>query len=125
MTIDLRPDDDISEELAARIANLAFALSEDAQISLLAQGEAAGEDATVLVRIASGGTDLAEPGVPLVLVGDMRADALASRMRTALATSETRPREVLVDVSTAVRADEREAQHAAVLLLDALCAALD
>lgn len=123
--IDLRPDDASSAELAARIANLAFALTENAQLSLLARGERPAKDASVLVRLVGNGTDLALPGVPLVLVGDDRTDALASRMRTALVASDARPREVLVDVSTAVGGEEREAQKAAVLLLDALCAALD
>ncbi len=124
-TIDVRPEDASTEELAARIANLALALTDEAQVSLLARGEPPGRDAMVLVRVASGGTDLAVPGVPLVLVGDIRAEELASRMRTALETSETLPREVLVDVSTTVDGDERQAQQAAVQLLDALCAALD
>lgn len=123
--VDVRPEDPFSEELAARITNLAFALTENAQISLLAQGEEPGRDTTVLVRVIGGGTDLANPGVPLVLVGDMTAEKLASRMRTALAMSDRQPRAVLVDVSTAVQTDERQAQQAAVLLLDALCAALD
>ncbi len=123
--VDVRPEDVRSQELAARITNLAFAWTELAQINLLGPGEDASADAAVLVRMTSGGTDLAEPGVPLVLVGDMRGDTLASRMRTALAASDKRPRAVLVDVSAGIRTDEREAQQAAVLLLDALCAALD
>ena len=123
--IDVRPEDGFSAELAARIANLASAQNENARLRLLATGEEPSEDAAVLVRLAGSGMDLAVPGVPLVLVGYESSDALASRMQTALATSEGLPREVLVDVSGAVGGEEREAQQAAVLLLDALCAALD
>jgi peptidoglycan hydrolase-like protein with peptidoglycan-binding domain len=123
--IDVRPEDAASEELAARISNLAFALTDAAQLGLLARGEAPATDAEVLVRLAGGGTDVAVPGVPLVLVGGEKIDALASRMRTALATSTSRPREVLVTVPSGAQDDEREAQQAAVVLLDALCAALE
>ncbi len=126
--IALRPEDATAQELAARVANLALALTDDSQTCLLGMGEVPYEGTAVLVRITGDGMDLAVPGVPLVLVGDTGAAALASRVRTALAASGTAPREVLVDVSPslpAVRGDEREAQQAAVLLLDALCAALD
>jgi len=126
--IALRPEDAAAQELAARVANLALAITDDARTGLLGMGEVPYEGTAVLVRITGGGMGLAVPGVPLVLVGDSGAAALASRMRTALAASGTSPREVLVDVSPALpaeRGDEREAQQAAVLLLDALCAALD
>jgi peptidoglycan hydrolase-like protein with peptidoglycan-binding domain len=123
--IDVRPDDAASEELAARIANLAFALADRAQLGLLARGEAPAEDAEVLVRLTASGTDVAVPGVPLVLIRDEKIGVLGSRMRTALATCESRPREVLVQVPIAADGEEREAQQVAVLLLDALCAALE
>ncbi len=123
--IDVRPEDAASEEFTARVANLAFALTDDARISLLARAEEPAADADVLVRVQGGGTDLAVPDVPFVIVGDAVPDVLASRMRIAFAASDAKPREVLVDVSSAMSGGEREAQQAAVLLLDALCAALD
>lgn len=121
----VRPEDAATEELAARVANLAYATTEAAQTVLLARGEAPPADISVLVRLADGGTSLALPGVPLVVLGAVEPQALAARMAAALEASEGRLREVVVHVTHAVASDEPSAQRAAVMLLDAVCAALD
>lgn len=127
VAVALRPDDAESREIAARVANLAAALatSDTGHVRLLATGEDPDAETSVMVRLVGSGTALASPGIPLVMVGESGAAALSARLRTGLLASAGTPREVIVDVSSASTRDERDAQHAAVLLLDALAVALD
>lgn len=125
ITIAVRPEDAASEELAARVTNLAYATTEAALTALLARGETPPADVSILVRLADGGMSLAVSGVPLVALGPAEREALASRMAAALQASEGSPREVVINVSSALDGDEQTAQRAAVTLLDAICAALD
>jgi peptidoglycan hydrolase-like protein with peptidoglycan-binding domain len=125
VAIAVRPDDAAAEELAARIANLALATTEDAQITLLGRGEQPYEDTAVLLRITGGGTSIALTGVPLVSLAGIEVAAFAPRMAAAFIVSEGRCREVVVDVSAVVEGNEQAQQRVAVTLLDALCSALD
>ena len=125
VAIALRPDDGAAEELAARIANLALATTESARLTLHGRGEQPYEDAVILLRITGGGTPVAVSGVPLVSLEGVEATALAARMAAALAASERRPSEIVVDASSVAQRDEQAEQRAAVILLDALCDALD
>jgi peptidoglycan hydrolase-like protein with peptidoglycan-binding domain len=125
VAIAVRPDDAAAEELAARIANLALATTEDAQTSLLGRDEEPYEDTEVLLRISGSGTSIALTGVPLVVLAGAEGATLAPRMAAAFIVSEGRCREVMVDVSAVVEGSEPEQQRVAVTLLDALCSALD
>lgn len=126
VSIAIRPDDSPSQELAARIANLALALAEDAATMLLARGESPYPNTHALVRLVGAGTSLAVPGLPLVVfTGDTGASTLTARMAAAFEASDDQPRQVLVDVSAVLTGDEQAEQRAAVVLLDAVCSVLD
>ena len=125
VAIALRPDNAAAEQLAARIANLALAMTETARLTLHGRDEHPYEDAVILLRIAGAGTPVAVSGVPLVSLEGADAPALATRMAAALGASVRRPSEIVVDASTVTQLDEQVEQRAAVMLLDALCDALD
>jgi peptidoglycan hydrolase-like protein with peptidoglycan-binding domain len=127
VSVALRPEDSDSREIAARIANLAAALSpaDTNRLELLGIAEEPRPETSVLVRVTGLGSAFEAAGTPLVVLGEAHAPELASRLKTGLMASLGRPQEVIVDVSSALSRDEMAAQHAAVLLLDALAAALE
>ena len=107
-------------DVASRLVNVALASDDQAGISLLDATDSRAPE--LLVTLVSH-ADSAERGVPTVLCGSDPVPALAARMVTAFAATESSCAHVVVALSDDV-CDERARQREAVRLLDALCAAL-
>jgi hypothetical protein len=112
--------DDRGHGIAGRVVNLAQATSEQARVVLIPQGEDAPAGTQFALRISCGGTESAYLGSPLVRAGG--GDLLATRLVTALSTESS---EVIVEFDDSLCEGEREEQHAAVALLDAVCLAFE
>ena len=114
--------DEGGRRIAARLVNLAHATTESARMSLL-EDEGSLPAEGVVLRVYGSGTARAVTGLPLVQMGS--PELLASRLLTAIEAASGRYEEVVVELEAASSHDEREDQRAAVLLLDAICAAFD
>ena len=115
-------DDEVGRRIAERLVNLAHATSSSVGV-MLGGGIDASPTATTL-RIGTGGMAHAVSGQP-TFVNLADPDALAQRLRTAFGSIEESRREIVIDVAVSDSVDEREDQRAAVMLLDAVCAAFD
>lgn len=117
-----RHTDDVGLELAERLANLAVAACPDA--SIVISGPREPEEAPMHVVLVLGeGLGTNGPSAR-VSVGDEYGGELSARLMTALETVAAVPRRVGVELAPGHAHDERWLQHAAVGLLDGLCAAL-
>ena len=116
-------DDEAGARVAERLVNLAHASTEQAKIHLSHDGEPEPE-AVVMLRLCGSGSARAVKGCPVVSM--LSAELLDARLATAVAAlGGTGAREILIEVGESPAADERDDQRAAVLLLDAVCAAFD
>ena len=115
-------DDEIGRRIAKRVVNLAHATTEAARMHVLGEEEVISAEAVVL-RLCGFGSEGTKLGRPHV-----RADepaALAVRLLTAIATVNTGCREVVIELGGDASVNELEEQRAAILVLDATCAAFD
>ncbi|NTU72231.1 MAG: peptidoglycan-binding protein [Coriobacteriia bacterium] len=115
-------DDAAGEEVARRLVNLAHASTERAQLHGHVEGEQVPRGGVVM-RVCCGGSARAEPGRPVVHVSGH--DGLVARLLTALEAAAGQPREVVIEFEPQLCGTELADQQAAVLLLDAVCAAFD
>jgi peptidoglycan hydrolase-like protein with peptidoglycan-binding domain len=115
-------DDEPGRRIAARVANLAHATTEAARMHVQAQGETV-EAGGVLFRLCGTGSEVAVPGRPHVRVDE--PEALAARLLTAIASVGQGCREVVLELGGSLSDDGLAEQRAAVLVLDAICAAFD
>jgi len=115
--------DDVSgQRIAERVVNLAHATTAAALIHVLADASEATVD-TLVFRLCGSGSEPPMPGRPHVRADE--PDALAARLLTAVATVRGGCREVVVELGGVGGDDELGQQRAAVVVLDALCAAFD
>jgi hypothetical protein len=121
--VDVRHTDGLGHEVAGRLANLAAAACAGAsfQVRPYADGEVPDGGRIVFVL---GGVLPADSPAALVTVGDGYDTPVAARVVTALETAAWPVRSVAVLLDGASASDEQWLQHAAVGLLDGLCAAL-
>jgi Putative peptidoglycan binding domain len=115
-------DDAPGARIAERVVNLASATAEASLVRLLGTGEDVPEEALV-VRLCGTGSEAPEHGRPHVRVDE--PDALAARLLTAVASIRGGYREVVIELGGSAGNDEVGEQRAAVLVLDALCVAVD
>ncbi|HEY5541204.1 MAG TPA: peptidoglycan-binding protein [Coriobacteriia bacterium] len=115
-------DDESGRRIAERVVNLAHATTEAALVHVLGDAEEVPAD-TVVFRLCGTGSEPAQPGRPHVRADE--PDALAARLLTAVATVRDGCREVVVELGGTLTTDDLEEQRAAVLVLDAVCAAFD
>ena len=115
-------DDESGRRIAARVVNLAHATTEAARMHVLLEGEMV-EPGGVLFRLCGTGSEAAVPGRPHVRVDE--PEALAARLLTAVASVGKGCREVVLELGGHAVDDGLEEQRAAVLVLDAICAAFD
>lgn len=120
--------DSLGRGVASRMANLAHATIADARVT---SAETLGNSPshTMLMAGIASVRDFGSGRIPVVTYADDRK--FPQRLRTAVDSAGTRPRRIVVDVSSAVGGqdlseNERESieQHIAVVLLDAFCMAL-
>lgn len=118
-------EDPVSRNVAGRVWNLAMATSESCSVELVDTPDDVSDSAQALIIISySSLPDNVAHGVGNVILND--PDTLAARLRTALQSSDTTPRVVRVEMPAERGAfTVSDAQTYAVLLLDALCSALD
>lgn len=123
--IAITADDPISRNVAGRIWNLAHATVDDCDVRLLDSAD--GVDGSVRVLLVLSTAPLPEnvaSGVGNVILDDI--DTLPMRLRTAIQSSGTTPPTIRIELpvgtSTFTMGDS---QTFAVLLLDAICLALD
>ncbi|MBW6469351.1 MAG: peptidoglycan-binding protein [Coriobacteriia bacterium] len=111
-----------AEDVASRTVNLALATDSAARVMLAT--DAAHPDADVVLDILSG-ESTHEAGPPTVSLTTADTGDLAGRVAVALAVSRDESPRVARIVLPGLGADEHERQRIAVLLLDAVCLALD
>lgn len=110
-------------EVATRLANLAVAACADASVMIEAWGETLPESAQVVLAIGCPPLPASAPAAR-VAVEPAYGGELSARLVTALETVSGPRRAVSVELACGQEGDERWLQHAAVGLLDGLCAAL-
>ena len=111
--------DRAGERVAARVANLAHAASEDAHVWHVEAHAEPPQDARLVVHVCEDGTTCASEGRPVVAIG---GENLVSRLVTAVSAAQPGRPEVVVELGEGMAGEERQEQRAAVILLDALCA---
>lgn len=114
--------DSAAEDVASRTVNLALATDSTARVMLAT--DAAHPDVDVILEILSG-ESTEETGAPTVSVTTIDTPDLAARLTVALAVSRDESPCVARIVLPGLGVDEHERQRIAVLLLDAVCLALD
>lgn len=125
VSIMVKGADETGGRVAERVVNLAHATTKDACTELLEPDASPPKDATVVVELAASGTLPAVPGRPIVHMGEPDDESVTVRLLTAFASAGPGCREIVIELPEAVLRDERAGQRAAVLVLDALCAAFD
>ncbi|HEY3316938.1 MAG TPA: peptidoglycan-binding protein [Coriobacteriia bacterium] len=110
-------------EVATRLANLAVAACSEASVVIGGCGE--GRDVAAQVVLVIGGSPLpSDAPAARVAIEASYGSEPSARLVTALETVPGPRREVGVELAAGRESDERWLQHAAVGLLDGLCAAL-
>ncbi len=122
-TICLFGTDDFSRSVASRASNLAFATNPSSKIVSAEMLSVAPDDDMLLIHIV---TDAADDLTPTVVYSD--DDSFASRLSGAIGVARARTpqriRIVFPSTTWEEAGAERSAQHFAITMLDALCAAL-
>lgn len=108
-------------EITARLVNLVQA-SDDRALLWTTDATSVHPQPEIVIELGAG-EDFVAPGTPVVSLGDDGPDALAGRILTALAVTDSPCKRLVVDVGSPTM-DEQTLQRSAVRLLDALCAAL-
>ena len=123
--IAITAEDPISRNVAGRIWNLAHATIDSCGIDLLGAPEATSPDAqALLVLSASALPENVASGVGNVMLDDF--ETLPPRLRTAIQSSHATPPTARIELPVGSSAfTVGDAQTFAVILLDAICAALD
>ena len=118
-------NDPISRNVAGRIWNLAHATVEDCGLELVDSTDTVSPDARVVIVLSAiPQPENAVTGVGNVMLDDL--DTLPLRLRTAIQSSNTTPRTARIELPVGEAAfTMSDAQTFAVLLLDAICAAMD
>ena len=118
-------EDPISRNVAGRIWNLAHATVEDCGLELADSADAIRTNARVVIALSTiPQPENAVTGVGNVMLDDL--DTLSLRLRTAIQSSSTTPRTARIELPVGEAAfTMSDAQTFAVLLLDAICAAMD
>jgi hypothetical protein len=114
--------DESGRRIAERVANLALATTDAARMHVLRDGESVPADG-VLFRLCDIGSRVAIPGQPHVRMDE--PEVLAARLLTAVTTVGRGRREVVLELGGTMSCGELEEQRAAVIVLDAICAAFD
>jgi hypothetical protein len=109
--------------VAQRLANLAFATTAEARVTVLDESVRLPEDTVFVLRICGHGSADSLPGRPVVRRGD--SATFASRLRTAFETARRCGGDVAIELEDVQEGDEHAEQRAAVQLLDAVCAVFD
>jgi lysozyme family protein len=115
-------EDEVGMRVAERFVNLAHATTSHARTRLVAS-EVDSSTSGAVLRICGTGKAPAVLGRPVVNADDR--EAIASRLLTALSAVSGARREVTIELDVDRCGDELSDQRAAVLLLDAVCAAFD
>lgn len=115
-------EDAAGRRITERLVNLAKASTPLAKM-VMADSRSDAPLGSVVLCIRGSGTGRAVSGRPLVSAID--ADSLPARLITAVQATSIDHREIVIEVHLADADDEREAQRAAVLLLDAVCLTFD
>ena len=120
--------DPIARNVAGRVWNLAGATTEKSGLSLIDSPQATTSDIqAVLVICSAGGTQPTRRRAATVSIDD--PETLPMRLRTALQSSRARVPQVRLELPVAAEADGTftlgDAQTYAVMLLDAICGALE
>jgi len=114
-------DEGVCGRVASRMVNLSHATSNRSLTELKTGSGPTSSSADVVLRISERGTVFAAPpGCPVVVP---EGEMLVARLLAAVSASASAPPEVIVEIDGEVVSDERAEQRAAVMLLDALCAA--
>jgi peptidoglycan hydrolase-like protein with peptidoglycan-binding domain len=115
-------DDESGRRIADRVANLAHATTEAARLHVLL-GDERVQPGGVVFRLCGSGSETTVPGRPHVRMDDQ--EAVAARLMTAVASVGKDVREVVLELGGHAAQDGLEEQRAAVVVLDAICAAFD
>ena len=123
--IAITADDPISRNVAGRIWNLAHATVDGCSLELVDGPASVSDETRVLIVLSTEPLpDNVASGMGNLVLDDF--DTLARRLRTAIQSSEARPRAVRIELPVGTGAFTiSDAQTFAVLLLDAICAAFD
>lgn len=123
--IAITAEDPISRNVAGRIWNLAHATIDSCGIELLGSPEGASPDVQALLVLSTSALpDNVASGVGNVMLDDF--DTLPPRLRTAVQSSHATPPTARIELPVGTSAfTVGDAQTFAVILLDAICAALD
>lgn len=116
--------DEFTRSVAARMSNLALATNPASKILSAETLLVAPDESMLLVHIVVPGERAAD-GAPRVMYDD--EDTLALRLESGIAAAKASPRRISVELPGTMWEDAgvgRSAQHFAITLLDALCAAL-
>ena len=125
-TIVIVGTDPIARNIAGRMWNIAAATTDASGMVVVDSLEHTSATPDIIIGISSD-TELDHEGTPTVIVKD--ADHLPTRIRTAMESSETEPPRIALAIEGIDRYDgtftARAAQKIAIVLLDAVCAALE
>ena len=120
--------DPIARNVAGRVWNLAGATTEKSGMTLVDAASAAPQDTQVILIVCSGGNGTKTRSRAATVSMD-DPDTLARRLRTAIQSSRARVPQIRLELPVAAEADGTftlgDAQTYAVMLLDAICGALE
>jgi hypothetical protein len=117
--------DAFSAEVADRFLNLALANTGSARVSVVEHDRRAASDARITLVLSASGTAPAPADGGAVRVSARDDAAGCDQLLSALAGAREAPVTVRIVVDAPASIDERAVQRVAVLLLDAVCSALD
>ena len=115
--------DEPGEIIAYRVVNLAEATAENACVRLVPASREAASCGSLTVLVSGGGTARASSGRPAIAAEPYAT--FVDRLLAALPVAEAAHGELVVEFGEDALVGEHAQQRAAVLLLDALCAAFD
>ncbi|MBN2404115.1 MAG: peptidoglycan-binding protein [Coriobacteriia bacterium] len=112
--------DEIGNDVAARVANLAIATEPSAVVAV---DDDSMSDVAMIIRLGSGIATQVGGACPRLVVESVEDSALEPRLLTALSAVEG-SREVVIDFVPELLGDDAARQRVAVRMLDAVCSAL-
>jgi hypothetical protein len=115
--------DDVGDAVAGRAANLAFATTTDARVTVVARDGAVPEGMTVAFLLCGSGMVDAPSGVPVVKLEE--TESMGARLKTAVESAVRSSNRVVVELDVCAAGDEHAEQRAAVRLLDTVCSVFD